>query len=229
MMHPSTNVRKTTFAPLDPATRAAPTWRMTRIRTVCVYCGSSPGARLSHMRNAELLGRTLAEAGVGLVYGGGNIGLMGAVARSTIEAGGHVTGVIPRFLVEREIMLADVHELIVTDDMHERKRIMFERSDAFVALPGGIGTLEELVEMMTWAQLGRHDKPILVANLDGFWSPFLHLVDHMAQEGFLRLRPTTPLLVADRVEDILPTIEAAGPVVEAIAESVEPVAEIEQL
>lgn len=228
-MHPSKDVRRPILASLDPATRPAPTACMTRIRTVCVYCGSSPGARLSHMRNAERFGQLLAKAGVGLVYGGGDIGLMGAVARATIEAGGHVTGVIPRFLVEREIMLADVQELVVTDDMHERKRIMFERSDAFVALPGGIGTLEELVEMMTWAQLGRHDKPILVANLDGFWSPFLHLVDHMAEEGFLRLKPATPLLVADRVEDILPTIEAAAPVVEAIAGSAEPVAEVERL
>lgn len=181
------------------------------------------------MEDATSLGRALARAGVGLVYGGGNIGLMGAVARATLTAGGHVTGVIPRFLVEREVMLADVHELVVTEDMHERKRVMFDRSDAFVALPGGIGTLEELVEQMTWAQLGRHEKPILVANLHDFWTPLLTLLEHMSSEGFLRPGLEAPHVVATRVEDILPTLEAALPFVHDMADDAEPVAPVEQL
>ncbi|GLK67536.1 TIGR00730 family Rossman fold protein [Hansschlegelia plantiphila] len=194
---------------------------MTRIRTVCVYCGSSTGARPEHMAAAEAMGRALAEAGVGLVYGGGNIGLMGAVARAALAGGGQVTGVIPQFLVEREAMLADVQELVVTADMHERKRIMFERSDAFVALPGGIGTLEELVEQLTWAQLGRHDKPILIADLDGFWSPLLALLDHMTTEGFVRPGLEAPYIVATTVEEILPALERAAPIIEAMMDAQE--------
>ncbi|QZN99990.1 TIGR00730 family Rossman fold protein [Chenggangzhangella methanolivorans] len=182
-----------------------------------------------HIADAEKLGRLLAEAGVGLVYGGGNIGLMGAVARATLAAGGHVTGVIPKFLVEREVMLADVQELVVTEDMHERKRLMFERSDAFVALPGGIGTLEELVEQMTWAQLGRHAKPILIADLHGFWSPLTALLDHMSAEGFLRPGLEAPYIVATAVEEILPALEGALLIVADIADDAEPVASIHQL
>lgn len=202
---------------------------MTKLKAVCVFCGSSPGARPEHLADAEALGRALAEAGVGLVYGGGNIGLMGAIARATLDAGGHVTGIIPKFLVEREVMLGDVQELVVTEDMHERKRLMFERSDAFVALPGGIGTLEELVEQMTWAQLGRHAKPILIADLHGFWSPLTALLDHMSTEGFLRPGFAAPYLVATDVAEIIPAIENAMPVVEELADDVEPVAEINQL
>ena len=202
---------------------------MTRIRTICVYCGSSPGARPQHREAAERLGRLLAEAGVGLVYGGGDIGLMGAVARATLAAGGHVTGIIPQFLVDREVMLADVQELVVTVDMHERKRLMFERSDAFVALPGGIGTLEELVEQMTWAQLGRHDKPILIADIDGFWTPLIALLDHMKVEGFLRPGLEVPYLVANSVDEVLPTLERAAPLAERFAKEREPTADVEQL
>ncbi len=189
---------------------------MNRIQTVCVYCGSSPGARPEHVENATALGVSLAKAGVRLVYGGGNIGLMGAVARATLANGGHVTGIIPQFLVDREVMLADAQELVVTADMHERKRLMFERSDAFVALPGGVGTLEELVEQLTWAQLGRHDKPILIADLDGFWSPLLTLIEHMQAEGFIRQGLDVPYIVASKIDDILPMLEAAVPVLEAL-------------
>jgi uncharacterized protein (TIGR00730 family) len=181
------------------------------------------------MNYAAALGRTLAEAGVGLVYGGGNIGLMGAVARATLEAGGLVTGIIPQFLVDREVMLGDVQELIVTNDMHERKRLMFERSDAFVALPGGVGTLEELVEQLTWAQLGRHEKPVLIADLDGFWTPLLVLLQHMTAEGFIRKGLEAPYVVASRVEDILPTLERALPRLEAFADEADSAATVEQL
>ncbi|GLK75923.1 cytokinin riboside 5'-monophosphate phosphoribohydrolase [Methylopila jiangsuensis] len=191
---------------------------MTRIRTVCVYCGSSPGADPRHMEDAAALGRTLAEAGIGLVYGGGNIGLMGAVARATLSAGGHVTGIIPQFLVDREVMLADVQELLVTEDMHERKRLMFERSDAFVALPGGVGTLEELVEQMTWAQLGRHDKPILIADFGGFWSPLIALLDHMSSQGFIRPGMTVPYVVATGVDEVMPLLENAARLIDDLSE-----------
>ena len=183
---------------------------MSIIKNVCVYCGSGPGTDPVFVESAIALGKSLAENGVGLVYGGGSIGLMGAVATSVLEHGGHVTGIIPEFLTKRENALTGAQELIVTHDMHERKRLMFERSDAFVALPGGIGTLEELVEQLTWQQLGRHSKPILLANIGNFWDPLLELLEHMRATAFIR--PTLPLdvLQADRVEDILPRIRAAA-------------------
>jgi uncharacterized protein (TIGR00730 family) len=144
---------------------------MSTIKSICVYCASGPGKNPAYMQAATRFGRILAENGIRLVYGGGAVGLMGALAESVLDHGGLVTGVIPDFLVNREHMLTRVQERIVTPDMHERKRVMFEHADAFVALPGGVGTLEELVEQMTWAQLGRHKKPILILNVDGFWEP----------------------------------------------------------
>lgn len=156
----------------------------------------------------------MAQAGIELVYGGGNLGLMGEVARTTLSHGGRVTGIIPKFLTDRERMLEDVSELIVTEDMHARKMEMFRRSDAFVALPGGIGTLEELVEQMTWSQLGRHTKPIVVANINGFWSPFLSLLQHMGQESFIRPGLEITFSVVDRGRDILPATIAAARAIE---------------
>jgi uncharacterized protein (TIGR00730 family) len=152
----------------------------------------------------------LAENHIRLVYGGGSIGLMGALAASVHEHRGQITGIIPQFLVDRELAARDVQELIVTRNMHERKQAMFERSDAFVALPGGIGTLEELVEMMTWAQLGRHKKPILLANIDGFWEPLCALLAHMERLQFIRPGLTVHPLVVDTVEDILPKLTEAN-------------------
>ena len=184
------------------------------IRAVCVYCGSSPGRSPEHAEAAESLGRALAEAEIRLVYGGGTKGLMGAVARGCMDAGGVVTGIIPRFLMGMEASRAELtalDELIPTDDMHERKHAMFERSDAFVALPGGIGTLEELVEVMTWAQLGRHDKPIAITDLGGFWRPLLTLLDHMRDEGFVHTASRVRPLVIDRVEDVVPTLLRNAP------------------
>lgn len=179
---------------------------MTVLTSVCVYCGSSMGRDPIYVEAAEQLGRALAEAGLTCVYGGGSIGLMGTVAKAALSAGGHVIGIIPQFLEQREVMLHSVTDLIVTDDMHERKRLMFEKSDAFVALPGGIGTLEEAVEMMTWAQLGRHRKPVLLANIGNFWSPLLELMDHMRAEAFIRPETEVPYLVAERIADILPML-----------------------
>lgn len=182
---------------------------MSTIKNVCVYCGSGPGTDPRFMEAAATFGQALAENKVGLVYGGGSLGLMGAVAKSVLDHGGRVTGIIPDFLTKRENALDRVQEMIVTHDMHERKRLMFERSDAFVALPGGIGTLEELVEQLTWQQLGRHAKPILIADIAGFWEPLLTLLTHMRTTAFIRQGLTVDILKADRVEDILPRLRAA--------------------
>jgi uncharacterized protein (TIGR00730 family) len=183
---------------------------MNKIKTVCVYCGSGPGTNPGFVQAAIALGKAFAENGIRLVYGGGSIGLMGAVATSVLDHGGSVTGIIPDFLTSRENVLTRIQELIVTPDMHERKRLMFERSDAFVALPGGIGTLEELVEQLTWQQLGRHSKPILLANIDGFWEPLLALLTHMRATEFIRPTLAVHILKAERVEDILPRLRSAA-------------------
>jgi uncharacterized protein (TIGR00730 family) len=183
---------------------------MNKIKTVCVYCGSGPGTDPRFVEAAVALGKALADGGIRLVYGGGSIGLMGAVATSVLDHGGTVTGIIPGFLTARENALKRVQELIVTPDMHERKRLMFEHSDAFVALPGGIGTLEELVEQLTWQQLGRHSKPILLANIEGFWEPLLALLAHMRETQFIRQSLAVDILKAERVEDILPRLQAAA-------------------
>lgn len=148
----------------------------------------------------------MGKAGLRLVFGGGKHGLMGTVAQSVLDAGGHVTGVIPDFLLEREGEFRELSELVVTKNMHERKQQMFEKSDAFVALPGGIGTLEEIVEMMTWAQLGRHKKPIVLANIDGFWEPLVALLEHMRQEEFIRKGLEVTYRIANRIEDVLPKL-----------------------
>jgi uncharacterized protein (TIGR00730 family) len=183
---------------------------MNKIKTVCVYCGSGPGTNPRFVEAAKALGKALAEGGIRLVYGGGSIGLMGAVATSVLDHGGTVTGIIPDFLTIRENALKRVQEMIVTPDMHERKRLMFEHSDAFVALPGGIGTLEELVEQLTWQQLGRHSKPVLLANIEGFWEPLLALLAHMRATQFIRQSLAVDILQAERVEDILPRLQAAA-------------------
>jgi len=140
------------------------------------------------------------------VYCGSGLGLMGEVARSTLDHGGRVTGIIPSFLVEKEAMLRNVDEIIVTENMHQRKQLMFDRSDAFVALPGGVGTLEELVEQLTWVQLGRHAKPVVVANIDGFWTPFLNLLTHMKADTFIRPGLDVRFTVVDDAGKIVPTI-----------------------
>jgi len=186
---------------------------MSKIRTVCVYCGSGAGNNPRFVEAAATFGKILAESGIRLVYGGGSIGLMGAIATAALDHGGSVTGIIPEFLNTRERMLSRVQELIVTPDMHERKRLMFERSDAFVALPGGVGTLEELVEQLTWQQLGRHSRPVLLANIDGFWEPLIALLTHMRATQFIRPGFSIEVLKADRVEDILPHLRAAAALV----------------
>lgn len=183
---------------------------MTEIRNICVYCGSGPGRDPAYAAAAKAFGAALARQGIGLVYGGGSLGLMGITARAVLDNGGHVTGIIPEFLCERERMLADVQEMIVTADMHERKREMFDRSDAFVALPGGVGTLEEVVEMLTWSQLGRHAKPILLANIKDFWNPLIRLFQHMREQEFIRDGLMVRYLIAEEVEDIIPLVREAA-------------------
>lgn len=181
------------------------------IARICVFCGSGPGRNPAYVAAAETLGRSMAEAGIGLVYGGGSLGLMGETAKAVLAAGGRVTGIIPAFLTERERMLKDAQELIVTKDMHERKMLMFERSDAFVALPGGIGTLEELVEQLTWSQLGQHAKPIVLVDVDGFWKPFLTLIEHMRDEAFIRAGLDVRFRVVTDAAEVVRTVQAMAP------------------
>ena len=186
---------------------------MSSIRSVCVYCGSSPGRNGLYLEAGTTLGRAIADAGLRLVYGGGTKGIMGAVAAGAAERGGRIIGIIPRFLIRKE---AGEHapqaldEFVVVENMHERKHRMFEESDAFVALPGGVGTLEEIVEIMTWAQLGRHRKPIVFANIAGFWNPMLALIDHMRAEGFVHTGHLVQPIVVDDAAGIVPALLAAG-------------------
>jgi len=181
-----------------------------KIRKICVYCGSGPGTDPAFVESARTFGAILAKNGIGLVFGGGSVGMMGTLAKSVREHGGQVTGIIPEFLVAREHAMRGADSLIVTRDMHERKRKMFEMADAFVAMPGGVGTLEEIVEQITWVQLGRHRKPVLLANIKGFWDPLCALIDHMRKLEFIRADLDFDLLVAEKVVDILPMLQEAA-------------------
>ncbi|CCV12697.1 TIGR00730 family Rossman fold protein [Mesorhizobium sp. STM 4661] len=199
---------------------------MNTIRSVCVYCGSSPGRDETYAKAGHLLGRSIARSGLRLIYGGGTKGIMGAVAEGALRAGGKVTGIIPRFLINKEATetaLNRLDELVITDNMHERKHRMFEKSDAFVALPGGIGTVEEIVEIMTWGQLGHHRKPIVFGNIKGFWDPMLSLLDHMSAEGFIHTAQRVRPLVVDDPEAIVAAIMVAGSSVDAPTEGVQSV------
>lgn len=187
----------------------------TVIKSICVYCGSQPGRDPAYRAAAQILGRAMAENGIDLVYGGGTKGIMGAVADAVLSSGGKAIGVIPEFLMDKEASrhsLGQLSELHVTKDMHERKHMMFERSDAFVTLPGGIGTLEEIIEIMTWAQLGRHTKPMVFANINGFWDPLNALLGHMTGEGFIHTAHLVRPMVIDKADAIVPAIlaQAAG-------------------
>ena len=179
------------------------------IRSICVYCGSQTGVEPAFKSAAETLGKSIAENGLKLVYGGGTMGIMGAVADAALNAGGHVTGIIPEFLLGKEGNVDRVGHLtqsIITQNMHERKHQMFDHADAFVTLPGGIGTLEELTEIMTWAQLGRHQKPIVIAHINGFWDPLTKLISHMRAQGFIHTQHLVQPIVVDKAEDIVPSI-----------------------
>lgn len=170
---------------------------------VCVFCGSSEGLRPAYAEAARRLGGELVRRGIGLVYGGGSVGLMGVLADSVLAGGGDVVGVIPRGLATRELAHAAVTDLRVVATMHERKATMAALADGFVALPGGLGTLEETLEMLTWAQLGVHDKPVAVLNVDGFWDTLVKLLEHAAREGFIRREYLDLLLCAETPAELL--------------------------
>jgi uncharacterized protein (TIGR00730 family) len=180
------------------------------LRHVCVYCGSSDGRDPRHAASAERLGATLARRGIALVYGGGQVGLMGRVADAVLAAGGRAVGVIPRFLMERELAHVGLTELRVTESMHERKAVMASMAQAFVALPGGFGTLEELTETLTWGQLGLHARPVGLLDPTGYFDDLRRFADRMVEEGFLRPAHRDLLLVAKDADDLLDRMERAA-------------------
>ena len=181
------------------------------MRRICVFCGSSEGARPIYVETARRLGRAMAERGIGLVYGGGKVGLMGVLADTILEAGGEAIGVMPQALIDREIGHPELTELKVVGSMHERKALMAELADGFVAVPGGIGTLEELIEVYTWSQLGIHDKGCGVLNVRGYYDGLVAFLDHAMQEGFLRLEHRAALTVADDPSELLDALAAFAP------------------
>ena len=185
---------------------------MACVKRLCVYCGSSDRVAAAYREAASELGRTLAAAGIELVYGGGRIGLMGLAADAALAAGGRVTGIIPAHLHDREVGHHGVSELIVVGSMHERKRMMFERADAFAILPGGLGTLDEAFEIITWKQLGLHDKPIVVVDAAGYWQPLSALVEHIVGEGF----------ASGRIRQLYRTVSDVPALLRALAETGEP-------
>ena len=179
---------------------------MAQVRSLCVYCGSSGRGRDSHHEAAQRLGRLMAEAGVRLVYGGGRIGLMGLIADAVLQGGGEVVGIIPRFLDQVEVGHSGVSRLVVTENMHERKEKMAELSDAFVILPGGLGTLDETFEILTWKQLQLHDKPVLIVDVDGYWQPLVDLVDRMIEENYAKPEHRALFQVVASVDEVLPAL-----------------------
>jgi len=182
---------------------------MSAIHSVCVYCASSSRGPESHKTAARELGRLLAENNVRIVFGGGHVGLMGVAADAALAAGGEVTGVIPAFLRDLELAHDGCDEMIVTDSMHARKQKMAELSDGFVILPGGLGTLDEAFEIITWRQLGLHGKPIVALNTDGYWNPLEALLAHIEANGYMHRQEAPLLALVDRVEDVLPALRAA--------------------
>lgn len=179
--------------------------------TLTVFCGASPGFDPLYVDAARAVGSAIGSRGIDLVFGGGHVGLMGAVADAALRAGSRVTGVIPRALQQREAVHGDLDELILVDSMHERKTIMADRADAFLALPGGPGTLEELTEQWTWAQLGIHEKACGILNIDGYFDPLLAFVANMRDRGFTHPRYTDMLVVSDGIEDALERLRAYTP------------------
>lgn len=179
-----------------------------RLQRVAVYCASNDGARPEYLACAHALGTLMAERGITVVYGGGRVGLMGALADSALAAGGEVIGVMPHGLVQREVAHHGLTALRVVDSMHERKAMIAELADAFITLPGGLGTLEEFFETWTWAQLGVHRKPIGLFDVSGFWSPLLTLFDHVEAEGFFRGNPRDWLVVSDDAASMLTRLQA---------------------
>ena len=181
---------------------------MTTLRSLCVYCGSKPGNDPRHEADAAELGRLMAQAGVRLVYGGGSVGLMGTVADSVLAHGGEVFGVIPKGLFTTEIGHPGLTELVEVGSMHERKALMAAEADAFIALPGGLGTLEELAEIATWSQLGIHAKPVGVLDVDGFWQPLLQFLDSAADAGFIRHQHRQIIVRITDVDEVISVLSS---------------------
>ena len=174
--------------------------------SVCLFCGSSEGKDPQHSQTAERFGLSCAKNGVRLVYGGGGIGLMGIAARAAMAAGGEVIGVLPEFLEKLEVGLREITDLIIVDSMHARKKKMYDLSDAFVVLPGGVGTLDETIEMITWAQLSHHTKPIIIVDGNGYWQKFVELLAHVIEEGFAPSHTADIYTVISHIDHALPTI-----------------------
>lgn len=189
---------------------------MKNVKAVCIYCGSSNAVADSYKQAATRTGQLLAQAGIEVVYGGGRVGLMGLSADAALAAGGRVVGIIPEHIQKLEVDHRGLSELVVVDSMHTRKRMMVERSDAFIILPGGIGTLDELFEIITWRQLQLHTKPVIVVNVDGFWDPLLALMAHLETTGFMRKpnlagQASQLFHVVTDVEAILPLLAQTAP------------------
>jgi len=182
---------------------------MTDISSICVFCGSRAGNDLAHGVAARALGAEIAKNNVRLIYGGGDIGLMSMVARATLEAGGKATGIIPQFIMEFEVGNPGLTELIVVDSMHDRKRAMFERSDAFVVLPGGLGTIDETIEILTWKQLQQHSKPVVLLDINNYWQPMVDLITAVVDGGFGHHGISDLFSVVDSVGKVFPAIEQA--------------------
>ena len=182
---------------------------MTNIKSLCVYCGSSINVDDDFKLAAKRMGEILAENKIRLIYGGGKAGLMGIIADSVMQNGGEVVGIIPSHISDREVQHKGLTELHVVDTMHVRKQMMVDASDAFLVLPGGIGTLDETCEIMTWRQLGIHDKPIMIANLKGYWTPFLQTIDSVINSGFMRPADKHLTIVVDTIDEVLPRLSEA--------------------
>jgi uncharacterized protein (TIGR00730 family) len=183
---------------------------MAGVERVCVYCGSAGRVAETYREAARRTGRLLAQAGIELIYGGGRVGLMGLTADAALAAGGRVVGIIPDFLHDRELAHAAASELIVVGSMHERKQRMFERADAFTILPGGLGTLDETLECITWKQLGLHDKPIVIVDVEGYWRPLAALVDHVIAAGFAPPKTRDIVQVVRTPEELMTALKAAA-------------------
>lgn len=181
------------------------------MKRICVFCGSSPGAVPEYTSTAKKLGQVLAKKEIGLVYGGANVGIMGQIARSTTEAGGEVIGVIPKALLEREVAFTELDDLRVVDSMHERKALMMELSDGFIALPGGLGTIEEFVEVLTWAQLGMHQKPCGLLNVCQYYDKFISFLDHVASQQFIDAEHRDMVLIDQDPAGLLKKFEKYQP------------------
>jgi uncharacterized protein (TIGR00730 family) len=189
---------------------------MTALHSICVFCGSRPGRNPAHARNARSFGKAIAAKGWRLVYGAGDVGLMGEVARAAQEAGARIMGVIPTHLIQREVGKRDLTQLVITEDMHERKKVMFMNSDAVVVLPGGAGSLDEFFEVLTWRQIGLHEKPIFLLNTDGYWFPLIQLLKHVVDQGFAEEDSLSFFRTFDTPEELVTALSAS---LEALAAS----------